>query len=137
MADRPSVAPNIVDHLRAICLGLPETEEQAAWTGTRWCVRGRNFAHVLAVADGWPPAYAQAAGIVGPATLLTFRAPPATLESPRLLRPPFFRPPWFADIAGMTLDGESDWNYIESLLVDSYRVLAPKTLAALVERFER
>jgi hypothetical protein len=137
MSDHPAVAADIIERLRAICLGLPEADEQAAWTGTRWCIRDRNFAHVLALADGWPPAYAQAANHAGPATLLTFRAPPDTLEIPRLARAPFFRPPWFADIVGMTIDAGTDWDVVESLLVDSYRLLAPKKLAALVERFER
>ena len=74
MPDRPEVVPAVVASLRAICLALPEARQEDAWVGTRWRVRTKTFAHVLVVADGWPPAYARAAGIDGPATVLTFRA---------------------------------------------------------------
>ncbi|MCW2798958.1 MAG: hypothetical protein JWQ70_430, partial [Aeromicrobium sp.] len=40
------VPPEILDRLRPICLGLPEAYEEPAWTGTRWRVRTRTFAHV-------------------------------------------------------------------------------------------
>jgi hypothetical protein len=60
--------------VRSICLELPEAYEEQAWVGTRWCVRKKNFAHVLTVVDGYPPAYARAVGDVGPAHLLTFRS---------------------------------------------------------------
>lgn len=135
-ATHPDVPPHAIARLRAICLDLPEAIEEAAWTGTRWRIRRHTFAHVLVVADGRPPAYAKAARTPGPATLLTFRASGHRLESPRLRRAPFFRPAWFRDIVGMRLDPRPDWDEIELLLGESYRLLAPRALAALVERFE-
>lgn len=42
----------LVEKLRTICLDLPEVVEEAAWTGTRWCVRKKNFAHVVLNDDG-------------------------------------------------------------------------------------
>ena len=72
MAEHPEVAAAIVARLSAICLGLPEAWQERAWTGTRWMVGKKNFAHVVAIAEGWPPAYAQAAGHPGPLTVLTF-----------------------------------------------------------------
>lgn len=134
MAKRPDVPPEIVSKLRAICLGLPEAHEEQAWVGMRWRIRKETFAHVLVLDAGWPPAYAQAAGIDGPAILLTFRAPIAKLQSPAFKRAPFFKPVWFADIAGMTIDAGTDWDDVEELLIESYRLLAPKKLATLVER---
>ena len=97
-------------------------------------VSKKNFAHVLMISDGWPPAYAKAAGSDGPLCVLTFRAPLATLETPRFKRPPFFRPVWFANIAGMALDASVDWDNVTTLVIDSYCVLAPKKLVALVDR---
>jgi hypothetical protein len=41
--------------LRAVCLGLPEAQEQDAWVGTSWRIRNSTFAHVLAIADGDRP----------------------------------------------------------------------------------
>jgi hypothetical protein len=133
MSGRPAVPDPIVARLRLVCLELPEVVEEKAWVGTRWCVRKKNFAHVVMIADGYPPAYAQAAGTDGPACVLTFRLPIARLETPRFARVPFFRPVWFPNIVGMTLADDSDWDAIDALLTDSYRVLAPAVLAARVE----
>lgn len=134
MAEHPQVAAVIVARLSAICLGLPEAWQESAWTGTRWMVGKKNFAHVVAIADGWPPAYAQAAGHPGPLTVLTFRLPQARADAPRFRRAPFFRPVWFANIVGLALDDGTDWDEVADLLAESYCVLAPKKLAARVER---
>lgn len=133
MGTHPEVDPSILDKLRAICLGLPDAYEEAAWAGTRWCVAKKNFAHAVAIADGWPPAYAQAAQHGGPLNVLTFRLPIARLQSPRYRRAPFFKPVWFADVLGLRLDADADWDEIEELLIASYRVLAPKKLARRLE----
>ena len=71
---RSGVAPEVLVRIRLVCLDLPEVTEEIAWTGVRWCVGKKNFAHVLNIADGWPPAYAKAAGTAGPACVLTFPA---------------------------------------------------------------
>ena len=126
------IPPPVVARLRAICSGLPETREERAWVGMRWCVRKKNFAHILVIDQGWPPAYAKAAGSEGPVCVLTFRLPVQTLDAPRFTRPPFFRPPWWPNIAGMALQADTDWDEVESLVTESYCVLAPSRLAALV-----
>src|SRR5262245_25195674 len=43
------VPDEIVDRLRRVCLGLPETTENPGWAGVQWRIRRRRFAHVLAV----------------------------------------------------------------------------------------
>jgi hypothetical protein len=58
--------------------------------GTRWRIRGRTFAHVLAIESGWPPAYALAAATDGPATVLTFRSSGPELGVLRGAGRPFF-----------------------------------------------
>ena len=135
MTETQPVAPprEILARLRLICLELPEASEESAWEGIRWCVRGRNFAHVLMIEDGRPEAYARAAGTAGPACVLTFRLGQQACAAARFRRAPFFRPVWFPNIAGLIVDGRTDWDEVETLLKDSYRVLAPKKLATQVE----
>jgi hypothetical protein len=128
------VPPETLAKLRLACLDLPEAREEKAWVGTRWMIGQKNFAHVLMINDGWPPAYAQASGSNGPACVLTFRAPIAKLAAPRFKRAPFFRPVWFPNIAGLFIDARTDWDDVTLLVIDSYRTLAPKKLAALVDR---
>jgi YjbR len=128
------VPPEIVARLRGVCLGLPEAYEEQAWVGTRWRVRTRTFAHVLAVDAGWPPAYARAAATDGPATVLTFRSSGQDLDALSAEGPPFFRPGWAPNIVGVVLGTAVDWGEVAELLTDSYRVMAPRKLLALVER---
>lgn len=40
---------------------------------------------------------------------------------------------WCANIAGLVLDTQTDWDEVAALLTWSYSVLAPKKLAALVD----
>jgi hypothetical protein len=135
MAPRHTDVPKeILANLRLVCLDLPEATEETAWAGTRWMVRKKNFAHVLMIDDGWPPAYAQAAGNNGPICVLTFRTSRREIEAPRFRRPPFFRPIWFPNIAGMVVDASTDWDDVAALVIGSYCVLAPKKLAGLVDR---
>jgi hypothetical protein len=132
--DRPEVAPEIVARLRAICLGLPDAREEEAWVGTRWRVRTKTFAHVLTIADGWPPAYARAASTDGPATVLTFRSRGPELEALGAVGPPFFRPVWHPEAVGMVVSPGADWNEIGELLTESYCTLAPPSLVSRVDR---
>ena len=116
-----------LDRVRAICTALPEVVEEQAWVGTRWVVRRKNFAHVLDIVDGHPPAYAEAAGTTD-ATVLTFRVPRDDLDALALAGPPFFKPVWFPDIVGLHLTDETDWTEVAELVADSYRLLAPRRL---------
>lgn len=125
---RVGVAPDILARVRLVCLDLPGAVEEAAWTGVRWCVARKNFAHVLNIIDGWPPAYAKAAGIPGPVCVLTFRLPAQACEATRFRRAPFFRPVWFPNIAGVQIDARTDWVEVDELIRESFRVLAPKKL---------
>jgi hypothetical protein len=138
MAGQPggavSVPAAIVDRLRPIALALPEAYEEEAWTGTRWRVRGRTFAHVLQITAGWPPVYARAAGTDGPAPVLMVRSSGPELDVLRRAGRPYFAPPWRQDEVGLLLDDRTDWAEVAELVVDSYCVLAPKRLARAVDR---
>ena len=133
MASGPDVDPGYVERLGAICAALPEVVEEDAWVGVRWSIRTKNFAHLVAIADGRPAAYAEAAGTPGPVTVLTFRSAGEELIALSATGPPFFKPVWFRDIVGLVLPADPaavDWDEVTELVTESYRLLAPKRLAA-------
>lgn len=133
MTAAPGAIPqDVLERVRAICTALPEAVEEEAWAGIRWTVSRRNFAQVVAIADGWPPAYARAAGTDGPACVVTFRCPPDDVEVFRAAGSPFFVPVWFPNIVGLVITPDTDWVEVGELVTESYRVLAPARLADLV-----
>ena len=134
MVDYGEVPADVVARLRSLCLGLPDAYEERAWRGTRWMVRKRTFAHVLTVDEGHPAAYARAAGETGPVVVMTFRAPGSELDALVRTGHPFFKAGWGFDVVGVVLTADVDWDEIGELLTDSYCVLAPKKLIALVDR---
>lgn len=128
------VPGNIVATVREACLALPEAYEAPAWVGTRWCIRKKTFAHVLTIANGWPPAYARAAGTDGPVCVLTFQSWLPKADPDAFSNAPYFLPPWRPDIVGRVLDADVDWDEVSDLLAASYCLLAPKKLAELVRQ---
>jgi hypothetical protein len=131
------VPPAIVDRLRPICLALPDAYEEKAWAGTRWCVRRKNFAHVIGVDSGWPPVVADNAGIGkddGLVVVLTFRSSGEELDVLRAAGHPFFPTQWNRNVVGMVVDDATDWDEVGELLTESYCLLAPKKLVARVDR---
>jgi hypothetical protein len=134
MSGPGDVESEILARLRPICLGLPEAHEEHAWVGIRWRIRARTFAHVLTVDPDRQMAYAQAAAADEPVCVLTFRSPGDEIQALVAGGHPFFRPGWGADVVGLVLDGGVGWDEIAELLTESYCVLAPKKLAARVER---
>jgi hypothetical protein len=125
MTEYADVPAAVLDELRTICLGLPEVHEQQAWVGRRWCVRKRTFAHVFAVDSPQ-----------GPTTAMQFRSSGPELDVLVRTGHPFFRAGWGANVVGMVLDGSTDWDEVRELVTESYCVMAPKKLVALVERPE-
>ncbi|TDB76691.1 MmcQ/YjbR family DNA-binding protein [Micromonospora sp. KC723] len=128
------VAPELLDRLRPICLGLPEAYEEPAWVGVRWRIRRRTFAHVLAVGSDHEVAGWGAATTAEPACVLTLRAPVAEVHALVAGGPPFYRPGWGDDVLGMVLDDRTDWDEVGELLTESYCLLAPRRLAGQVAR---
>lgn len=109
--------------LRAICLALPDAYEERAWVGTRWRVRGRTFAHVLGVELD-----------AVPYVVLSFRSAGDELEVLRRAGHPFVVLGWGRDAMGIVLDDDTDWDEVRELVTESFCVLAPKKLVALVDR---
>jgi hypothetical protein len=117
------VPERVLRELRARCGALPEVDEQQAWAGFRWVVRRRTFAHVLTIE-----------GPSGPNTVMTFRAEGEELGVLHHAGHPFFRTGWGTNVVGMVLDDDTDWDEVGELVTESYCILAPKKLIALVER---
>jgi hypothetical protein len=123
VTDYADVPADVLRQLRTVCLGLPDAYEEPAWAGTRWCVRRRTFAHVL-TPDG----------PTGPHTVMTFRAADDELDVLSAIGHPFFRAGWGSNVMGMVLDGDTDWDEVAELVTESYCILAPRKLVALVDR---
>ena len=128
----PEVPKTILTRLRKACLALPEAREEQAWVGTRWCIRKDTFAHVLMIAEGWPPVYARVAGTDGPVCVLTFQSLGPRVDPETFSQAPYFRPLWRPDIVGRILDSDVDWCDITKFVTASYCLLAPKKLAEAV-----
>jgi hypothetical protein len=121
---RDDVPPEVERRLRALCLELPDAYEERAWVGTRWRVRTRTFAHVLGLERNGAP----------PAVVLAFRSAGEELEVLRQAGPPFFVLGWGRDALGMVLDDDTDWDEVREIVIESFCVMAPHKLVALVDR---
>lgn len=123
MTEYADVDVAVLERLRAIVGDLPEAYEEPAWTGIRWRIRQRTFGHVF-VLDGE----------AGPATILSFRAEGEELEVLKRTGHPFFVLGWGRDAMGIVLDDGTDWEEVRELVTDSYCLMAPRKLAAKVDR---
>lgn len=108
------------DRVRTICLALPEAEERITWSEPNFRVRDKIFATYHASATG------------GNAIC---KAPPgvqAILVGSDSSR--FFVPAYVGHKGwvGIHLDPGTDWAEVAQLIMRSYRLVAPKRLAALV-----
>jgi len=134
MGDYADPPEELVERLRPICLALPDAYEETAWAGTRWMVRRKTFAHVLAVDRDSPPVLAKAHELTGAANVVTFRSEGEELEVLRHAGHPYFYAGWGRDVVGLVLDEDTDWDEVRELLTESYCVMAPQKLVALLDR---
>lgn len=121
------VPDTVVAQLRGVCLALPDAHEEKAWAGWRWMVRRKTFAHVLGIEFADEPGR-------GVQVVLVFRSAGEELEMLRHAGPPFHVLGWGRDALGLSIDGETDWVEVVELVTESFCVMAPKKLAALVDR---
>jgi predicted DNA-binding protein (MmcQ/YjbR family) len=110
-----------IDRLRAICLALPEAAEREAWGDPTFRVRGKIFA-MEKRGDGRVSVWCKAPP--GSQMVLVGADPDR-----------FFVPPYVGHKGwiGMRLDTDPDWNEVAEVVKRSYRLVAPKRLAALVD----
>jgi hypothetical protein len=130
--ERPpvEVPGDISGRVRAICLALPEvtvrTDESRVTTRSTaqsFDIRGRSFCLLVARADRTGE----------PAPLLVLRADPDERDALLSIGRPFFAPRAGRGRIGVFLSEDTDWSEIHELVIESYRVLAPKKLIALIK----
>ncbi len=108
-----------VDRLRDICLDFPEAIEQETWGDPTFRVRGKIFA-MEKRGDG--------------RSSLWCKAPPGAqavlvgADPDRFFAPPYVGPKGWV---GVRIDDGPDWAEVEALVRRSYRLIAPRRLAAL------
>jgi predicted DNA-binding protein (MmcQ/YjbR family) len=111
----------ITNRLRKICLALPEAAEKEAWGDPTFRVKDKIFA-MEKRGDGRVSVW--------------FKAPPGNQQVLIGADPEFFfRPPYVGHKGwvGMRLDAKPDWKEVAALIRRSYRMTAPKKLAAMVK----
>jgi hypothetical protein len=115
------MAKTPIDRLRAICLALPEAAEKEAWGDPTFRVRDRIFA-MEKRGDGRISTWCK---VPEGSQHVLVNADPET----------FFVPPYVGHKGwvGMRLDRKPDWNEVAILVRRSYRLIAPKKLAAQVD----
>jgi hypothetical protein len=118
--------PSPIARLRKLCLALPEAHEVEAWGEPTFRVRNKIFAMYAAASThhgrGRHAVWVKAAPGDQPAMVAA--APDC-----------FFVPPYVGPSGwvGIWLDGVVEWSDLAEFLRDSYRLIAPKKLAALLD----
>ena len=102
MPKTPRIEPDgdVVARLAATALALPETYEEDAWTGVRWRIRAKTFAHVMVAQAGYESSFRDITGIPDPTPILTFHATGDELLALVNAGRPFYKPPWSPTIVG-------------------------------------
>ncbi len=115
-----------LERIRQTCLGLPEVTERLSHGARAWFVRGKKTLLMFQDdhhGDGrlaiWCP------------------APPGAQDALVAAEPErFFRPPYVGGRGwlGVRLDLDVDWDEVAAIVEDAYRMVAPKTLVATLDR---
>jgi hypothetical protein len=127
-------AAEVVARLAATATTLPEAHEEDAWTGVRWRIRAKTFAHVMMAQAGFESSFRDITGVADPTTLLTFRATGDELLALVHAGMPFYKPPWSPTIVGMVIDDDTDWDEVAELVTESYRFCAPQKLVRMLDQ---
>lgn len=118
-----TLRPDHLARLRTLCLRLPEASEHEAWGDPTWRVRNKIFAMQKGNFEGGRPSL-WLKGAEGTQDLLV-------KSKPRV----FFVPPYVGSKGwvGVYLDGRVPWKLVAELVVESYKLIAPKRLAASLD----
>jgi hypothetical protein len=119
----------VLDRLRAICLGFPEVTERLSHGSPTWFVRDKKV-FATGLVDGhhgnqFPHFWCA--------------APPGAQEELVEAEPDrFFRPPYVGGRGwlGVRLDRGVDWDEIAGICEEAYRLIAPKGLVAELDARE-
>jgi hypothetical protein len=122
--NEPTIRPDRLERLRRTCLALPEATEKVAWGDPTWRVRNRIFAMQKGNYEGGRPSVWLKAE-AGVQEMLVDGDPDR-----------FFVPPYVGQKGwvGVHLDCKRiAWAMLEELIEQSYRLIAPKRLAARLD----
>jgi predicted DNA-binding protein (MmcQ/YjbR family) len=124
----PAVIPTKLDddhvaRVGAICARLPEIDVHVDGWAHNYRIRRRSFALLVAVEgpDGRP------------VQLVQVRADPFERAALLASGHPFFASRSGPDRIGVLLGPDTDWDELAELITESYRLLAPKKLVALLD----
>jgi predicted DNA-binding protein (MmcQ/YjbR family) len=124
------VPEDIVERIRTLCLALPEVTVRVDYPLTRarstahsFDIRRRSFCLLVAREDSTGK----------PVSLLVLRADPDEREALLSTGRPFFASRAGRDRIVVVLTDDTDWDEIRELVTESYRILAPKKLTALLD----
>ena len=124
------VPDDIYERVRAICLALPEvtvrvdgSRTRARSTAQSFDIRRRSFCLLVAWEDSTGK----------PVPLLVLRADPDERDVLLSIGHPFFASRAGRDRIVVVLTDDTDWEEIRELVTESYRILAPKKLTALLD----
>src|SRR3954453_4851551 len=120
MVDYLEVPEDIVRHVRMACAHLPEAYEEHPYARVRWRIRTRTLAEIVSVQ-----------GQVDAVTYLTVHAAGEEHDALLAMGDPFF-PGWGPGLVAMLLRDDTDWGEVKELVTESYCLLAPKKLIALL-----
>jgi hypothetical protein len=124
------IPQDIVERIRTLCLALPEVTVRVDYPLTRarstaqsFDIRRRSFCLTVARENS--------AG--KPVPLLVLRVGPDEREALLSIGHPFFASRAGRDRIVVVLTDVTDWEQIRELVIESYRILAPKKLTALLD----
>ena len=124
------IPEDIAERVRALCLALPEVTVRVDYslsparsTAQSFDIRRRSFCLLVAVK-----------GPTGkPIPLLVLRADPDERRALLAIGHPFYASRAGRDRIRVLLTEDTDWEEIRELVIESYRVLAPKKLTARLD----
>jgi predicted DNA-binding protein (MmcQ/YjbR family) len=124
------VPEDIVERVRALCLALPEvtvridySQTDVRSTARSFDIRRRSFCLLVAYEDSSGK----------PVPLLVLRVGPGEREALLSTGHPFLASRAGRDRIVVVLTGDTNWEEIRELVTESYRILAPKKLTALLD----
>jgi predicted DNA-binding protein (MmcQ/YjbR family) len=108
-----------LNEMRRICLGLPEATETMTWGQPHFRVRGKIFA-----------GFGDHGGTESIGFKLEREHADAAIQDPRFTRAPYVgQHGWIS----MDVKGVRDWGEVRALVLESYRLIAPKALWAMAQ----
>jgi predicted DNA-binding protein (MmcQ/YjbR family) len=110
---------SVLDHMRAICLALPETRETLTWGQPHFRVGEKIFAGC-----------GEEKGRVVIGFKLDMDHADAVIQDPR-----FWRAPYVGHKGWVSMDANAvdDWDEVRPLVLESYRLIAPRRTVAKLD----